>query len=358
MVENRHERRADVVLFVNGLPLAVMELKNAADEKATIWAAFNQLQTYKQQIPALFTFNEALVISDGLHARIGTLTADRERFMPWRTIDGSGLADEHLSQLQVVIEGVFDRRRFLDLVRYFIVFEDVGNGVLIKKMAGYHQYHAVNAAVEETLRACAPAPDRLKLGEMRGVYRVRGADDGLPRKPGDRRIGVVWHTQGSGKSLTMAFYAGKIIQHPRMENPTVVVLTDRNDLDNQLFDNFALDKDLLRQAPAQAENRADLRGKAARGVRRRDLHHHPEILLRGQRRRRAGAVGAPQHRGHRRRGAAQPVRLHRRLRPAHARRAAQRLASSASPARPSSGPTPTPGRCSATTSASTTSGRP
>ena len=140
------------MLFVNGLPLAVMELKNAADEKATIWAAFNQLQTYKQQIPALFTFNEALVISDGLHARIGTLTADRERFMPWRTIDGSGLADEHLSQLQVVIEGVFDRRRFLDLVRYFIVFEDAGNGVLIKKMAGYHQYHAVNAAVEETLR--------------------------------------------------------------------------------------------------------------------------------------------------------------------------------------------------------------
>ena len=261
VVENRHERRADVVLFVNGLPLAVMELKNAADEKATIWAAFNQLQTYKQQIPALFTFNEALVISDGLHARIGTLTADRERFMPWRTIDGSGLADEHLSQLQVVIEGVFDRRRFLDLVRYFIVFEDAGNGVLIKKMAGYHQYHAVNAAVEETLRACAPAPDRLKLGEMRGVYLVRGADDGLPRKPGDRRIGVVWHTQGSGKSLTMAFYAGKIIQHPRMENPTVVVLTDRNDLDNQLFDNFALDKDLLRQAPAQAENRADLRAK-------------------------------------------------------------------------------------------------
>ena len=261
VVENRHERRADVVLFVNGLPLAVMELKNAADEKATIWAAFNQLQTYKQQIPALFTFNEALVISDGLHTRIGTLTADRERFMPWRTIDGSGLADEHLSQLQVVIEGVFDRRRFLDFVRYFIVFEDAGNGVLIKKMAGYHQYHAVNAAVEETLRACAPAPDRLTLGEMRGVYRVRGADDGLPRKPGDRRIGVVWHTQGSGKSLTMAFYAGKIIQHPRMENPTVVVLTDRNDLDNQLFDNFALDKDLLRQAPAQAENRADLRAK-------------------------------------------------------------------------------------------------
>ncbi len=261
VVENGHERRADVVLFVNGLPLAVMELKNAADEKATIWAAFNQLQTYKQQIPALFTFNEALVISDGVHTRIGTLTADRERFMPWRTIDGATLDDEHLSQLQVVIEGVFDRWRFLDLVHSFIVFEDAGNGVLIKKMAGYHQYHAVNAAVQETLRACAPSPHAHKIEDMRGLYLVRGPDAGLARKPGDRRIGVVWHTQGSGKSLTMAFYAGKIIQHPAMENPTVVVLTDRNDLDNQLFDNFALDKDLLRQEPAQAESRADLRAK-------------------------------------------------------------------------------------------------
>jgi len=261
VVENRHERRADVVLFVNGLPLAVMELKNAADENATIWSAFNQLQTYKGQIPALFTYNAALVISDGIHARIGTLTADRERFMPWRTIDGSGLADERLSQLQVLLEGAFDRQRFLNLIRSFIVFEDAGDGVLVKKMAGYHQYHAVNAAVEETLRACAPAPEGSQLGEMRGVYRVRGPDAGLPRKPGDRRIGVVWHTQGSGKSLTMAFYAGKIIQHPAMENPTIVVLTDRNDLDNQLFDNFAADKDLLRQEPVQAESRADLRAR-------------------------------------------------------------------------------------------------
>ena len=261
VVEGGHERRADVALFVNGLPLAVLELKNAADEKATIWAAFNQLQTYKAQIPALFTFNEALVISDGLHARIGTLTADRERFMPWRTIDGRRLDDDHLPQIQVLIQGVFGRTRFLDLVRHFIVFEDAGNGVLIKKMAGYHQYHAVNAAVEETLRACAPAPAGPRLGELRGVYLVRGPEDGFARQPGDRRIGVVWHTQGSGKSLTMAFYAGKIIQHPLMENPTIVVLTDRNDLDNQLFDNFALDKDLLRQAPAQAESRADLAAK-------------------------------------------------------------------------------------------------
>jgi len=261
VVENRIERRADVILFVNGLPLAAMELKNAADEKATIWTAFDQLQTYKGQVPSLFTFNEALVISDGVHARIGTLTADRERFMPWRTVDGAGLADERLSQLEVLLKGVFDRQRFLDLVRHFIVFEDAGDGILIKKMAGYHQYHAVNAAVEETLRACLPSPQEPQLGDIRGVYRVNRLDAGRPRKPGDRRIGVVWHTQGSGKSLTMAFYAGKIIQHPGMKNPTVVVLTDRNDLDNQLFDNFALDKDLLRQEPVQAESRADLRAK-------------------------------------------------------------------------------------------------
>ncbi len=269
VVENRIERRADVVLFVNGLPLAVMELKNAADEKATIWAAFNQLQTYKQQIPALFTFNEALVISDGIHARIGALTADRERFMPWRTIDGRRLDDDHLPQIQVLIQGVFDRRRFLDLVRYFIVFEDAGDGALIKKMAGHHQYHAVNAAVEETLRACAPTPEEQRIGELRRVYLVRRPDEGRARQPGDRRIGVVWHTQGSGKSLTMAFYVGKIIQHPAMANPTVVVLTDRNDLDNQIFDNFSLDQDLLRQPPVQAESRADLRarlGVAAGGV--------------------------------------------------------------------------------------------
>lgn len=261
VVEDRHERRPDVVLFANGLPLAAIELKNAADERATIWSAFHQLQTYKLQIPSLFTFNETLVISDGAQARIGSLTADRERFMPWRTIEGEELADERLSQLQVVLEGVFDRRRFLDLIRYFIVFEDAGEGVLVKKMAGYHQYHAVNAAVEQTLRACAAPAERAAVAEPRGLYLARppgGADE---RRTGDRRVGVVWHTQGSGKSLTMAFYAGRIIQHPAMENPTVVVLTDRNDLDNQLFDNFAHDRDLLRQEPVQAESRADLRAK-------------------------------------------------------------------------------------------------
>lgn len=157
VVEDQHERRPDVVLFINGLPVAVIELKNAADEDADIWKAFNQLQTYKQQIPSLFAFNEALVISDGVQARIGTLTAGREWFRPWRTIEGEELADTRLPQLQVVLEGVFDKRRFLDLIRHFIVFEDVGGGVLVKKMAGYHQYHAVNLALDSTVRASRPA---------------------------------------------------------------------------------------------------------------------------------------------------------------------------------------------------------
>jgi len=233
VVEDRHERRPDVVLFVNGLPLAVIELKNAATESATIWSAFNQFQTYKEQIPSLFAFNEALVISDGVQARIGTLTSDREWFMPWRTIEGEELADTLLPQLQVVLEGVFEKRRFLDLVRYFIVFEDVGGGVLVKKMAGYHQYHAVNLALDSTVRAAGTG--------------------------GDKRVGVVWHTQGSGKSLTMAFYAGRVVLHPAMENPTLVIITDRNDLDDQLFGTFARCHELLRQQPEQAQSRAHLR---------------------------------------------------------------------------------------------------
>jgi type I restriction enzyme R subunit len=233
VVEDHRERRADVVIFVNGLPLAVIELKNAVSGGATIWSAFNQLQTYKQDIPSLFTFNEALVISDGVEARIGTLTADREWFMPWRTVEGEDLADTRLPQLQVVLEGVFDKRRFLDLIRYFTVFEDVGGGALVKKMAGYHQYHAVNLAVESTVRAASAG--------------------------GDKRAGVVWHTQGSGKSLTMAFYAGRVVQHPAMENPTLVVITDRNDLDDQLYGTFARCHELLRQQPSQALNRAHLR---------------------------------------------------------------------------------------------------
>jgi type I restriction enzyme R subunit len=233
VVENQRERRPDVVLFINGLPMVVMELKNAATESATIWTAFNQLQTYKAQIPSLFAYNEALVVSDGVQARIGTLTADREWFMPWRTIEGEELADTKLPQLQVVLQGVFEKRRFLDLIRHFIVFEDVGGGVLIKKMAGYHQYHAVNLALESTVRAAGAG--------------------------GDKRIGVVWHTQGSGKSLTMAFYAGRVVLHPAMENPTVVVITDRNDLDDQLYGTFARCHELLRQQPMQAQSRSNLR---------------------------------------------------------------------------------------------------
>ena len=255
--ENRRVRRFDIILFVNGLPLAVIELKNAADENATIWTAFQQLQTYKSEIPSLFAFNKALVVSDGVQARIGTLTANREWFMPWRTITGSELAEAQLSELQVVLEGVFEKSRFLDLVRHFIVFEDLGGGALAKKMAGYHQFHAVNVAIAETLRAARLGFEH-EASEPRGRFfagRNPGGDFG------DRRVGVVWHTQGSGKSLTMAFYAGRAILHPAMENPTVVVLTDRNDLDDQLFGTFARCKDVLRQDPVQAQSRSDLRQK-------------------------------------------------------------------------------------------------
>jgi len=255
VVEERRERRPDVVLFVNGLPLAVIELKNPADESADVWRAFNQLQTYKQQIPSLFIYNEALLVSDGVQARIGTLTADREWFLPWRTITGEELAAAHLPELQVVLEGAFDRRRFLDLIRHFIVFEDAGGGVLVKKMAGYHQYHAVNVAIEETVRACLPG-EEFRRFEERGTYLARPSRDA---QPGDRRVGVVWHTQGAGKSLTMVFYAGRVVLHPAMQNPTLVVITDRNDLDDQLYGTFARCHELLRQPPVRAKSRAHLR---------------------------------------------------------------------------------------------------
>ncbi|MGH8426891.1 MAG: type I restriction endonuclease subunit R [Gammaproteobacteria bacterium] len=251
VAENKHTRRPDVVLFVNGLPLAVIELKNAADENATIWTAFNQLQTYKAELPTLFAYNGLLVISDGTDARLGTLTAGREWFKPWRTVTGETLADAKLPELQVLLEGVFDKRRFLDLLAHYLVFEDDGSGMLVKKVAGYHQFHAVNVAVEETLRAAY-----LQSAEQRGRYFARAQQGG---KVGDRRIGVVWHTQGSGKSLTMAFYAGRIIREPEMQNPTIVVLTDRNDLDDQLFGTFSRCQDLLRQPPVQAESRTHLR---------------------------------------------------------------------------------------------------
>ncbi|MEK7717187.1 MAG: type I restriction endonuclease subunit R, partial [Pseudomonadota bacterium] len=257
VAEGQHTRRPDVVLFVNGLPLGVIELKNPADENATIWSAYQQLQTYQAQIPSLFATNAALIVSDGVQARIGTLGAGKEWFKPWRTITGREDAAAKLAELQVVLEGVFDKRRFLNLVRHFIVFEDAGGGKLTKKMAGYHQFHAVNVAVEETLRAARRVAEH-RAADVLGQYKSGHQPGG---ETGDRRVGVVWHTQGSGKSLTMAFYAGRVILHPAMENPTIVVLTDRNDLDDQLFGTFARCHDLLRQPPVQAADRADLREK-------------------------------------------------------------------------------------------------
>ena len=231
-VIEHQRRRPDVVVFVNGLPLAVIELKDPAADQPLVRAAFNQLQTYKQDIPTLFHYNAVLVASDGLEARVGTLTAGWDRFSPWRTIDGVAIAPRDLPEIRVAIEGIFDQQRFLDLMRHFVVFErDRDN--MFKKLAAYHQFHAVNKAVARTLEAASSM--------------------------GDRRVGVIWHTQGSGKSLSMAFYAGKIIRHPAMANPTLVVITDRNDLDDQLFQTFTACYELLRQTPVQAESRAHLR---------------------------------------------------------------------------------------------------
>ncbi|MCY3826334.1 MAG: type I restriction endonuclease subunit R [Candidatus Dadabacteria bacterium] len=251
--ENDHSRRPDIVVFINGLPLSVIELKSPVDENATISSAWNQIQTYKEEIPSLFVFNLALVVSDGVAARIGTLTAGLEWFKRWRTIEGESPAPTFYPELQVIVEGVFEKNRFCELLRDFTVFENDGAGALAKKMAGYHQFHAVKVAVAETLRAAKLSREAHE--ENQDPYRRHGGD------PGDRRIGVVWHTQGSGKSLTMVFYAGRIIREPATENPTVVVLTDRNDLDNQLFGTFSRCADLLRQPPVQAENREDLRNR-------------------------------------------------------------------------------------------------
>lgn len=258
--EGQHLRRPDVVLFVNGLPLAVIELKNPADEDASVWSAHRQLQTYQAQIPSLFATNAALIASDGVQARIGSLGAGKEWFKPWRTITGREDAPAKLSELEIVLNGVFNKRRFLNLVRHFIVFENEGGGTLMKKMAGYHQFHAVNVAVDETMRAArrGSTSDEQSEETIIGHYAAGHQPGG---EPGDRRVGVVWHTQGSGKSLTMAFYAGRVILHPAMANPTIVVLTDRNDLDDQLFGTFARCQDLLRQPPVQAADRTDLRDK-------------------------------------------------------------------------------------------------
>lgn len=234
VIEGQNHRRPDIVVFVNGLPLGVIELKNAADEDATIWDAWNQLQTYKQEIPALFHYNEVMVISDGLQARIGSLTANQEWFKVWRTVSGESITRSSILELEVLVRGVFEHERFLKLLQHFIVYEeDPDSDELHKILAGYHQFHAVQKAVETTIDASRPS--------------------------GDRRCGVVWHTQGSGKSLTMLFYAGKMVLHPAMNNPTIVALTDRNDLDDQLFGQFQRCHELLRQHPVQAESVAHLR---------------------------------------------------------------------------------------------------
>ena len=258
VTENRNTRRPDVVLFLNGLPLGVIELKNPADEEATIWTAWQQLQTYQAELPTLFSMNGVLMVSDGLNARIGALGAGREWFKPWRTISGEILAAPNLTELQVMLEGVCQPDRFLALLRDFIVFDDDGSGKLVKKMAGYHQFHAVRTAVRETLRAAELQSEDRSVADESGRCESGRRPGG---EVGDRRIGVVWHTQGSGKSLTMAFYSGAIISEPAMQNPTIVLLTDRNDLDDQLFTTFSRCRDLLRQPPVQAESRADLREK-------------------------------------------------------------------------------------------------
>ncbi|MCY4491730.1 MAG: type I restriction endonuclease subunit R, partial [Thaumarchaeota archaeon] len=224
-IQGNDERRPDVILFVNGIPLVIFELKNLADEKADIWSAYNQLQTYIQKIPELFRYGEILIISDGMQARAGTITSGKERFMEWKTINGE-LPDNGFSQTEVLLRGMCDKNRLLDIIRNFIVFEK--NKQTTKKLAAYHQYWATNKAIQSTVKA----------------------------RNGTKKAGIVWHTQGSGKSLTMVFYSGKLVRS--MDNPTIVVLTDRNDLDAQLFDTFSRCQDILRQKPVQVEARKDL----------------------------------------------------------------------------------------------------
>jgi type I restriction enzyme R subunit len=234
IIDKPYHRRPDILVFVNGLPLAIIELKNMVGAP-TLLDAFKQLQTYKNQIPKLFNYNELMIVSDGTETKVGTLTSDLERFMPWRSIDSEKLAPPSKLSIEILIKGAFEKQRFLNLIRYFVMFEDDGSGNVIKKVAGYHQFHAVNKALAETIRAT--------------------------KAKGDRRIGVVWHTQGSGKSLTMAFYAGRVVQSAEMENPTILVITDRNDLDDQLYGTFAKAAEILRQKPVQADNRDDLKEK-------------------------------------------------------------------------------------------------
>ncbi len=248
----KQPRRPDLVAFINGLPLAVIELKNPANEQTDVWDAFNQLQTYKDEISDLFNSNEALVVSDGWTARVGSLTANAERMLPWRTIANEDDRPQLQLELETVVRGFFAPALFLDYIRHFVLFEQDGDAV-IKKIAGYHQFHAVREAVRATVIA-ASSPDRglLEVREDRATY-------GKAVKPGSRKAGVVWHTQGSGKSITMACYAGKLLQQPEMKNPTLVVVTDRNDLDGQLFATFCAASDLLKTTPVQAGSRDELR---------------------------------------------------------------------------------------------------
>jgi len=273
VIENGNNKRPDVILFVNGIPLVVIELKNPADENATVKSAFKQLQTYKQAIPALFTYNGFMVISDGLEAKAGSLSADWSRFMAWKSADGKEEASNLVSQLETLINGMLNKETLLDLIRHFIVFEkskkeDSKTGIVsistVKKLAAYHQYYAVNRAVESALRASGygSSPFDRSGGEDCVVMEdpVSYGVAGVKSQPkGDRKGGVVWHTQGSGKSLSMVFFTGKIVLV--LDNPTILVITDRNDLDDQLFDTFAASTQLLRQEPKQAEDREDLKEK-------------------------------------------------------------------------------------------------
>ena len=263
IIENGHNRRPDVLLFVNGLPLVIIELKNAADENATIESAYRQIETYKQQIPSLFTYNELIIISDGLEARAGSLSAGFSRFTAWKSEDGEHIASPLMSQLEVLINGMLEKDTLLDIIRSFTVFEkqkteDLKTGIItiktVKKIAAYHQYYAVNKAVESTLRATGINIGGDKAAESPVNFGFKTVKE---QAVGDHRAGVVWHTQGSGKSLSMVFYTGKIVQC--LNNPTVVVITDRNDLDDQLFDTFAGSRQLLRQTPVQAESRDHLK---------------------------------------------------------------------------------------------------
>ena len=259
MQGTKQPRRPDLVCFINGLPIAVIELKNPASEQADIWSAFNQLQTYKAEIPDLMVFNEALVISDGLHARVGSLTADRERYMPWRTLRNEDDRPLLHFELEKMVRGFFAPDLLLDYLRYFILFEPGGEGEggLIKKIAGYHQFHAVREAVRATVIAAAqPKAASSSAQDPRAPY-------GQQVEPGSRKGGIVWHTQGSGKSITMACFTGKLMQQPEMENPTIVVVTDRNDLDGQLFQTFVNARSLLKENPQQAEDRDALRALLA-----------------------------------------------------------------------------------------------